>query len=143
MARKIIITKTVHGLQPGDEQAEKVVNRWKLGASYALTYKEARSPQYHRLVFGIANAVVDSAPEGSYWRGKLPEHFVKAVMLTIGCVDEVMDMNGEVHLIPKSIAFENMGDDEFRPIGDAVVREGARILNVEEHELLENFGRAA
>lgn len=143
MARKIIITKTVHGLQPGDDQAEKVVNRWKLGASYALTYKEARSPQYHRLVFGIANAVVDNAPEGSYWRGKLPEHFIKAVMLTIGCVDEVMDMNGEVHLIPKSIAFENMGDDEFRPIGDAVVREGARILNVEEHELLENFGRAA
>ena len=143
MARKIIITKTVQGLQPGDEQAEKVVKRWKLGASYALTYKEARSPQYHRMVFGIANAVIDNAPEGSYWHGKLPEHFIKAVMLTIGCVEAVIDMNGEVHMIPKSIAFENMGDDEFRPIGEAVVREGSRILNVPQHVLLENFGGAA
>lgn len=143
MARKIFLIKTVNGIKPGDDHTEKVVRRWKLGAGYALTYKEARSLQYHRLIFGIATAVVDNAPEGSYWHGKLPEHFIKAVMLTIGCVDEIMDMNGEVHLIPKSIAFENMSDEEFRPIGDAVIREGSRILNVPQHVLLENFGGAA
>lgn len=87
--------------------------------------------------------MIDNAPESSYWHGKLPEHFIKAVMLTIGCADPVMDMNGEVHMIPRSIAFENMSDDEFRPIGDAVIREGSRILNVPQHVLLENFGGAA
>ena len=64
MSKKIFIVKSSTGfLLPGDAEAEEVVNKWKVGASYSLTYAPARNPKFHRLVFAVANAVTDNEPE--------------------------------------------------------------------------------
>lgn len=145
MSKKILIMKTHNGnsLIPSDKEAEAVVMRWKPGAIYALKYSLARNPKFHRLIFGVASMVIDNAPEESYWHGKDPKHFIKAVMLTIGQVEEVVDFKGEVHMTPKSIAFENMDETEFKPIGDAVVKEAARILGISERDVIQNLGVCA
>ena len=144
MAKKFIITKSSDGvLIPACKDAEATIAKWRTGESYTLTYQKARSPQHHRLIFAIANAVIDNAPEDSYWNGKDACHFIKSVMLSMGIVDEVMDLNGEVHLIPKSLSFENMDENEFRPIADRVLLEAARILDLTQTELLQNIGVAA
>lgn len=144
MAKKFIITKSPNGvLIPACKDAETTIAKWRAGESYTLTYQKARSPQHHRFIFAIAKAVIDNAPEDSYWNGKDSYHFIKSVMLSMGIVDEIMDLNGEVHLIPKSLAFENMDENEFRPIADRVLLEAARILDLTQAELLQNIGVAA
>lgn len=143
MSKKIFIVKSPTGsLLPSDAEAEGVVNKWKVGASYSLTYATARNPKFHRLVFAVTTAVIDNAPEDSYWHGKDAYHFIKAVELKAGMVDEIVDLNGEVHLIPKSIAFENMSEDEFKKLFDALVTEAARILGCSERDVLENVEAA-
>ena len=141
---KIFVTKGVSGLlAPADAEAAEVVRKWKIGASYSLTYAPARNPKFHRLVFAVAQSVVENAPEGSYWSGKDAYSFIKAVELTHGFTDEMMDCNGEVHLIPRSIAFENMDETEFKKIFDPLIKEAARVLGVTEGELLEQLAEAA
>ena len=144
MSKKIFVTKATPGfLAPADAEAEEVFRKWKTGASYSLTYAPARNPKFHRLVFAVAQSVVENAPEVSYWRGKDGYSFIKAVELTYGFTDEMMDCNGEVHLIPRSIAFENMDEAEFKKIFDPLITEAARVLGVTENELLDQLGDAA
>ena len=144
MSKKIFIAKSQSGfLVPADAQAEAVVNKWKVGASYTLTYEQARNPKFHRLVFGVADMVIENAPETSYWHDKDAYSFIKAVELTHGFTDEMMDCNGEVHLAPKSIAFENMDEAEFKKLFDALITEAARVLGISEGELLEQLAEAA
>ena len=144
MSKKIFVTKATPGfLAPADAEAEEVFRKWKTGASYSLTYAPARNPKFHRMVFAVAQMVTDNAPEGSYWRGKDGYSFIKAVELTYGFTDEMMDCNGEVHLIPRSIAFENMDEAEFKKIFDPLITEAARVLGVTENELLDQLGDAA
>ena len=144
MSKKIFVTKGASGcLVPADAEAEEVVKKWKVGHSISLTYAPARNPRFHRMVFGIAQSVIDNAPEGSYWSGKDAYSFIKAVELTHGFTDEMMDCNGEVHLIPRSIAFESMAEDEFKKLFDALITEAARVLGVTENELLDQLEDAA
>jgi len=142
MSKKIFIVKTNAGLLPADAEAEEVVTRWKVGHSISLTYAPARNPKFHRMIFAIAQTVVTNAPEGSYWSGKDAKHFIKAVELTIGMTEEIMDCNGQVHLQAKSIAFENMDDEEFKTLFDPLVKEGARVLEITEGELLDQLAGA-
>ena len=144
MSKKIFITKGASGyLVPADAEAESACKKWKVGASYSLTYAPARNPKFHRMVFAIAQSVIDNAPEDSYWHGKEAYSFIKAVELTHGFTDEMMDCNGEVHLIPRSIAFESMDEAEFKKIFDPLIKEAARVLGVTENELLDQLGDAA
>lgn len=143
MSKKIFIIKTSSGLAPADAEAEEVVRKWKVGHSISLTYAPARNPKFHRMVFAIAQSVIDNAPEDSYWNGKEAYSFIKAVELTHGFTDEMMDCNGEVHLVPKSIAFESMDESEFKRIFDALITEAARVLGITEGELLEQLAEAA
>ena len=126
-------------LVPADAEAEEVVNKWKVGASYSLAYAPARNPQFHRMVFAVAQMVCDNAPDGSYWSGKDAYHFIKAVELSNGFTDEMIDCAGEVHLIPKSIAFENMDQAEFKKLFDPLVSEAARVLRISEQDVLTNM----
>ena len=95
------------------------------------------------MVFAIAQSVIDNAPEDSYWHDKEAYSFIKAVELTHGFTDEMIDCNGVVHLSPKSIAFENMDEAEFKRIFDALITEAARVLGISEGELLEQLAEAA
>ena len=139
MSKKIFIVKTNAGLLPADAEAEEVVKKWKVGHSISLTYAPARNPKFHRMIFAIAQNVVDNAPEKSYWSGKDAKHFIKAVELTIGMMEEIMDCNGQVHLQAKSIAYENMDDEEFKTLFDPMITEGARVLVITEGEFLDQL----
>lgn len=141
MSKKIFVVKGASGyLVPADAEAESVCKKWKCGQIFSLTYAPARNPQFHRMVFAVAQMVCDNAPDGSYWSGKDAYHFIKAVELSNGFTDEMIDCAGEVHLIPRSIAFENMDQAEFKKLFDPLVSEAARILGISEQDVLSNMG---
>lgn len=143
MSKKIFVVKTSSGLSPADEEAREVVNKWKIGASYSLTYAPARNPKFHRMVFGVAQLVCDNAPEGTFWCGREAYAFIKWVELCSGFTEEQICPDGEIKLHPLSIAFENMDESEFKKLFDALITEAAQVLGVSEGELLEQLAEAA
>jgi hypothetical protein len=141
MSKKLFLTKSESGrLMPHNEESEIIVKKWKTGRTYALNYKEARNPKHHRLIFGLANLAVKSSDENSYWNNKSSRAFIKAVQLTydIG-VKFSSDLNGEIHKQAESLSFENMDEDEFGLVSDAVFKEVARVLKIDEEYLRRNY----
>ncbi len=139
--RKLFLVKNKSGgLSPYGEESEDIVKRWKVGNFYALDYRQARSPKHHRLVFGLAGLATKHSAENNYWHGKPERQFIEAVQLTYDIeIEYIMDMNGEMHKKAKSISFENMDEKTFRGISDLVFKEVARVLNIEESHLRENY----
>jgi hypothetical protein len=141
MSKKIFVAKKEDGkIYPINEEAEEEVLKMKQGKPYAVTFSSARNPKFHRMVFAVANMIIENAPHKSYWSGKDAYHFIKAVELSHGFVDEMIDCKGEVHLVPKSLAFENMEESEFKRLFDALIKEAERLLGVGEKEILINMG---
>jgi hypothetical protein len=137
---KLFITKTAHGLTPADKQAEEEISKWKVGTSYLMKVDKARCPAFHRLVFAVAQMTCDNAPEGSMWSGKEALSLIKAVELACGMVETLVSLDGEVHMIPLSIAFQNMVEDEFSILYKRLIKESARILDISEQDVLDNLG---
>ena len=132
---KLLIIKTERGLEPATEESRTIVNKWKVGDSYAFEYKKARNPKFHRLVFGVANLVCDNTDE---WNE--PLLFIKAVQLTYGYVKIMYDCTGIVHQTPTSISFESMEEPDFRKFyEECLLVEACRILNTDPITLKEQL----
>jgi len=127
---KMILTKTEHGLRPADALSESSMLRLVKGKSYTFEYKRARNHKFHRLVFGVATIVCENSD-----RWDNPLLFIKAVELTHGYVDTLVDMNGEVFMIPKSISFENMEEQEFNKLFDCILIEASKVLGIHQEKL--------
>lgn len=125
---KIFVMRSSAGVHliPADATAEKAIAKWKVGAAYTMETCKARNPKFHRLVFAVANLVCSNS---AAWSN--PHLFVKAVQLTYGFTEPMRDTHGEVFQIPRSIAFENMDEDEFKKIFECLLIEASRITGVD------------
>ena len=139
---RIKITKDHLGLDcflPVWESDFKYMKKCKYGKPILCTPKKSRNPNHHKLVFAIANCVLDSIPEGHQWSGKPPYDLIKAIQLEEGIVEWKLNLDGSVRAEAKSISFESMNEKEFEPVSDAMFKWGARILNIEVVELEKNY----
>ena len=137
--KKVFLIKGSDGnLYPTDEESEKIINKWKVGAEYGLEYKLSRNSQFHRMIFAIANMTVENAPEDSPWNGKPSIMLIKAVMLDNGFCEPQLKLDGTINMVAKSIAFDQMDQDEFDKLYNPLVKECARILNISENEVRRN-----
>ena len=141
MARKFFVIKGVSGnLVAGDREAEEIIKKWKVGKGFSLTRAQARNPKFHRKVMAVAQMVIDNAPEGSFFHKKEAKLFVKCSMMTHGITEPMVNLQtGEITLTAKSIAFENMDDDEFDLVYSAVREDAASILGITEQEIDDNL----
>lgn len=109
-----------------DAMADLKYNCW-----YSCTLKEPRNPQFHAKIFALLNMTLDNLPETS-GLNRLDAHgLLKAIQLEIGEVEQVQRINGEVILIPKSIAFENMDNIEFGILFKKVVGICSQLIGAE------------
>jgi len=113
-------------------------------ATYAMSWKRERNPRHHALVFGMARCTLEnmSGPWNSAYmrdRNGTPYEFLKAIMIEIGQVDISMKLDGTPRPMVKSLAFEQMSEDEFQPISDAISEKCAEVLGVEVDEFRKNY----
>lgn len=135
---KIMVKRKDSTLIPVDPLSEKEIFKLK-DKTYSCTIKESRNPKHHNLVFGLAKFTVDNCHEESVWSGKDPYSIIKAIQLEVGSVEYIQKFDGEIIAIPKSIAFENMDEDEFSHISDALFFYCAKILDIDQKELMINY----
>ena len=116
------------------------INKCKEDKPILVSHRRARNPKHHKLIFAIANCIKANLPEDHFFYYALPIDIIKAIMLDAGIVEYKHNLNGTVRAEPKSIAFENMSEDDFEPVSDIIFKTAARLLNVAENAFRANVG---
>src|SRR5690606_1964863 len=85
------------------------------GKQVMVNVHAPRNPRHHRLLFAIYQKLVD----GGVWEGD-QDSFLDWCKYGTGHVRSSIDHMGNMHYVPKSIAFESMGQDKFARFFDRV-----------------------
>lgn len=122
-----MFTRTVSGsLVPADSQTSAYITKLKFGQGVRGEFKRARDIAKHRRMFALFNFAFDlwDAPALEY--NGLPvaknfDRFRKDVTILAGFYEATTSFKGEVRLEPKSLAFHNMGQEEFEHCYKAIL----------------------
>lgn len=117
MARELLMVRQGVNLIPADQLAEEDILAFSDKRPIMVEARHPRSPPHHRLLFGLLRKVARSTPT------PLNEDALRAwVLVRTGNVDILPLGFGKVYEAPKSMAFRNMDQVEFRALFDAAVK---------------------
>ena len=143
---KINVIKKPNGdLSPATQSDKDVVKKWTPGDWIVLDAKRPRSGPQHRFYFSMLRMVYDNS-EWAQDRWPRFENFREAIQIAAGHYETRYTWSGEEQLVPKSVSFARMGQDEFsellQQVKDIVLRDVWP--NMTDHELtimVEEFQR--
>lgn len=127
MATELYLTKTAAGaLAPADQQSTECIAKLKLGTTVAATVRQPRNVRFHRKFWALLNVAYDAwEPVGKEYKGqpvqKNFEQFRRDVTILAGYYESTYTLKGEVRLVPKSISFASMDEDEFGKLYSAII----------------------
>jgi len=130
---EVLMRKDFGGLKPDSETAFKVLGKIGTGTVVTVDVKDPRrrSVQQHRLFFALLNKGFDNQ---EYY--PTLEVFRYAFLIRLGYFEEFKFLDGEVILIPKSLAFANMTREEFSRLMDEAAEAIGVMLGMDKDELL-------
>ena len=137
--KKVIVIRSDSVLIPKDPISEKTIRSLKSNKAYSCTIKESRNPKHHSLIFGLAEFTVTNCQEESMWNNKDAHSLIKAIQLETGLVEYQLKMNGDIVALPKSIAFDNMDEEEFSLVSDSMFYWCSKILGIDKNDLMLNY----
>ena len=114
----IFCRRTTSGLSPDDDAARDVLRKVKVGDVVRVEVRRPRNLSAHRRFFALVNLVYTNSE-------KFPSPDVARRVLTCRAghaLPYIIESTGEVLLIPESISFANMDQDEFDAFWQRVVK---------------------
>lgn len=139
-----LIKRPDNSLYPCYRSDLEAVQRVKDGRIVLVDFRNPRNAKHHKLVFAMAKCTLDnmSGPWNELYLQNpngAPYLFIKALMLEIGEVELMPNMDGTFRTEPKHINFESMSEDEFQPVSDALFTVCARTLDIDVEALKRNY----
>lgn len=113
---RVLARRTLSGLVPADREAEEEFRRVPLGKPVYIELKAARNPRQHRMLFALLHLMVNANAFPT------TEAALVAIKIATGRVKEVRVSGTEVALVPDSISFANMPQNDFAPWFDAALK---------------------
>jgi hypothetical protein len=111
-----IAIKKLGNLRPVDQDGIDAISKLKEGEQVKVDVKRARNGKQHRLYFALINLIY-----GQQTRYATTEQLSNAIKCAVGYCDEIETKGGKVLVIPKSIAFHAMPQDQFTEFFDKVI----------------------
>jgi len=136
---KICLIKQDNQLKPYYQSDMEEFKTLKNNVVYMAEFKRPRNPEHHRLVFAEAKFAIFHSLETSFWKNKDSYFLIKAAMREAGYVEPEYKLNGEIIFKVKSIAFENMAEDEFSELHEKILPFFAIIGNCTVDDILNNY----
>jgi hypothetical protein len=100
---------------PADARSLAFLQARKEGVAFIADTNGARNPKQLALWWSLCNLVCEAEDIPT------PEKVSHDLKIALGHVDTHVDRMGDVHLIPKSIAFESMGQEDFDQLFKAAI----------------------
>lgn len=119
----------------------KFLNRCKINKPILISHRKSRNPNHHKLIFAIAACIIDNLPDEHFWKKFSSYNLIKAIMWEEKIIDMNPNIDGTFRMEPKHINFEDMDEEEFILVSDAIFKHGSKFLNIEEYELRKNYKR--
>ena len=115
------------------ETAKKI----KVNEPYEFEFKNSRNPKHHKKYFALLNLVVNNTE-----KFKDVNHLRMILAIECGYYDELINpLTGEVTIVPKSISFSSMGQDEFSELYSKSIDYCCKVLGVEKSEIIEEINQ--
>lgn len=96
-------------LVPADIHAEAFLHAVPDGKEMVISAHIPRNPKFHRWFFAMLHKVCENRED---WTDE--DELLDAIKHAVGHVQRRMRLDGSVQMVPRSIAFESMGEDHFR-----------------------------
>lgn len=145
--KKIILCKTENNnFIPAYTHDKEIADKMKTG-EHIFKIGSQRNPRAHALAFALARCTMENLPEKyTQWHQALKDNphrvpylFIKALELEIGEADPVQRADGTIDMIPRSIAFDEMSEEEFQPLMTMLTRQAAKYLGITYDEMKRNY----
>jgi hypothetical protein len=112
---KLLVRYDGTHLIPSSRDSVEAWEKLRSGQEYRLEIKQARNPQFHRLAFGLIQAMYHSQERFENF-----EDFRRELKILTGHYDEYITVKGETVYIPKSWAFSQMDEIEFHEVYERI-----------------------
>lgn len=111
----MLFRRYMEHLMPMDEEANAYVRSLAPGSDVVLksVYKRPRSVRQHRLFFAMLNKVFEN--QAHYPTLDALRH---ELLIKLGRIDSYHSKDGSLRIIPQSISFGNMSQEEFQKLMD-------------------------
>ena len=127
---EIVLIKTgPAALQCAYESDQEKLKELKIGQQYKFKKSDDRNPLHHKKLMAIFHVVADNTENFGSVRQVMEYCKIKA-----GEVD-IIGVNGEIHVIPRSISFDKMGQSKFNEFYKKSVDICAGVLGIDPEAL--------
>jgi hypothetical protein len=145
--KKIILVKRADGLFCPAYQHDKEIAYKMAYGEHIFQFGGKRNPRAHALAFALARCTLENLPEKyEYWHQIVRDNphgssylFIKALEIEIGMVIPYQRPDGTMGMIPKSISFDEMSQEEFEPLLNLLIRQCSKYLGIDEREMAKNY----
>lgn len=103
-------------LVPVDDDGRELLGALKVEKPVLVHVHAARNPGHHRMLFAVFKVLTDAG----VWDADM-DALLEWMKFATGLVRNAIDHKGNVHTVPRSIAFESMPQDQFRRWFDRVI----------------------
>lgn len=100
-----------NALLPADIAADEWLATVPQKREIVVDLRRPRHPEHHRWFFALMRLTIAATGKQDVWPDE--KALLNGLKLAVGHVDMVADLDGIIHLIPKSISFASMPQDEF------------------------------
>lgn len=133
---KIILQKVGSVLAATDEESAAALRRIKDGQEVVADIRRTRNVRQLRLWWSLVTIVAEAMD--------LPKENVKKdAAIALGFTETWIGYDGRIHIDPKSIAIENMTQEDFDSFMGKAVELLAGWINVDQQDLLNRFNELA
>lgn len=129
-----IVAQTGAGLMlaPVDDDGQGIVRALNPDKPVIVHVHAARNPGHHRMLFAVFKLLQDAGA----WDADM-DALLEWMKYATHLVRTSVDHKGKAHIVPKSIAFESMPQDQFKRWFDRVIYMVCqRLLEVEDWQAL-------
>lgn len=123
MAR-LFLKRTLTGFVAADEPSQEITRKYKVGEVYRADVVKPRSYRHHKMAFALLNLTYQNQEQYTSF-----EVFRKAVAIAAGHTDELIKLDGEIVLMPRSINYDTLDEVEFGHVFGAMMTVCAGIMH--------------
>ena len=123
-------------LRPPQPDGERIVQALSGDAQIMVEVNQRRNVKQHNLAMAMITTVWENIPEKIAHLWPTKDHFRKMLLEATGYVEEYRDIAGNVKVVPRSMSFDKMSQEEF----DAFFKEA---MNIIQNRIIPGIGSEA
>ncbi len=133
---KLFLQRTISGLKPLYDSDFELYKKIPFDVPFEFEVKIGRNIKFHKKFFAMLNLAFQNQEEFKSF-----EIFRQAVIIGAGFYDRIQRLHGEEIIVPKSISFSKMDEEEFERLYTSVLDTIIDYFNFPKAEIVDEIAK--